>query len=155
MSHNRHPYSSPDNFGGGVHHTRSQKATIRAFDKFYSWFPSFLDMFPDEEAFVNFAFWIELLNKEYACVILLICVRGRSEANNAVGLQTIESMLHHDVSEDSICANLATLIKTNIVWSLKCKHRARTILYKKITKVSEKNVEIEQNTTEARSHSRH
>ena len=43
--------------GGGVHHTRSQKATIRAFDKFYSWFPSFLDMFPDEEAFVNFAFW--------------------------------------------------------------------------------------------------
>ena len=55
--HNRHPYSSPDSFGGGVHHTRSQKATIRAFDKFYSWFPSFLDMFPDEEAFVNFAFW--------------------------------------------------------------------------------------------------
>ena len=61
MSHNRQPYSSPDNFGGGVHHTSSQNATIRAFDKFYSWFPSFLDMFPDEEAFVNFAFWFVIL----------------------------------------------------------------------------------------------
>ena len=36
---------------------RKQKGTIKAFDKFYSWFPAFLDMFPDEEAFLNFAFW--------------------------------------------------------------------------------------------------
>ena len=61
MSHNRHPYSEVDSFGGGVHHTRSQKATIRAFDKFYSWFPAFLDMFPDEETFLNFAFAFVLL----------------------------------------------------------------------------------------------
>ena len=53
----RHPYASPDGFGGGVHHTQNQKATIKAFDKFYSWFPAFLDIFPDEEAFLNFAFW--------------------------------------------------------------------------------------------------
>ena len=36
---------------------RNQKGTIKAFDKFYSWFPSFLDIFPDEESFLNFAFW--------------------------------------------------------------------------------------------------
>ena len=36
---------------------RNQKGTIKAFDKFYSWFPSFLDIFPDEECFLNFAFW--------------------------------------------------------------------------------------------------
>ena len=36
---------------------RKQKGTIKAFDKFYSWFPAFLDMFPDEEAFLTFAFW--------------------------------------------------------------------------------------------------
>merc|ERR1712126_584515 len=59
--HNRHPYSEQDNFGGRVHHTRNQKATIKAFDKFYSWFPSFLDIFPDEDAFLNFAFWFVIL----------------------------------------------------------------------------------------------
>ena len=37
--------------------SRNQKGTIKAFDKFYSWFPSFLDIFPDEESFLNFAFW--------------------------------------------------------------------------------------------------
>lgn len=45
-------------FGRGV--TASQKATIRAFDKFYSMFPSFLDIFPDEDAFLSFAFWFVL-----------------------------------------------------------------------------------------------
>ena len=35
--------------------TANQKATLRAFDRFYSWFPSFLDIFPDEDAFLNFA----------------------------------------------------------------------------------------------------
>jgi hypothetical protein len=35
--------------------------TPQAFDKFYSWFPSFLDMFPDEDAFLNFAFWFVIL----------------------------------------------------------------------------------------------
>ena len=34
---------------------------LKAFDKFYSWFPSFLDIFPDEEAFLNFAFWFVIL----------------------------------------------------------------------------------------------
>ena len=46
-----------DHFGGGRGVTASQKATIKAFDKFYSMFPSFLDVFPDEEAFLTFAFW--------------------------------------------------------------------------------------------------
>jgi len=46
-----------DHFGGGRGVTASQKATIRAFDKFYSMFPSFLDVFPDEDAFLTFAFW--------------------------------------------------------------------------------------------------
>jgi hypothetical protein len=80
MSHNRHPYSSPDNFGGGVHHTRSQKATIRAFDKFYSWFPSFLDMFPDEEAFVNFAFWFVVLTIECVTWVILSGEGGEGQA---------------------------------------------------------------------------
>ena len=49
-------HEKDDHFGGrGV--TRSQKATIKAFDKFYSMFPSFLDVFPDEDAFLTFAFW--------------------------------------------------------------------------------------------------
>ena len=42
-------FGAPDvqqEFGRGV--TASQKATIRAFDKFYSMFPSFLDIFPGE-----------------------------------------------------------------------------------------------------------
>jgi len=54
---NKHPYSAEDRFGGQYHYTKKQKGTIKAFDKFYSWFPAFLDMFPDEEAFLNFAFW--------------------------------------------------------------------------------------------------
>ena len=48
------PYQKADHFGRGV--TANQKATIRAFDKFYSWFPSFLDIFPDEDAWLNFVF---------------------------------------------------------------------------------------------------
>ena len=49
-------HEKDDHFSGrGV--TASQKATIRAFDKFYSMFPSFLDVFPDEDAFLTFAFW--------------------------------------------------------------------------------------------------
>lgn len=41
--------------GRGV--TASQKATLRAFDRFYSMFPAFLDVFPDEDSFLTFAFW--------------------------------------------------------------------------------------------------
>ena len=37
--------------------TRGQKATLRAYDKFYDMLPSFLDVFPDEDAFLNFAFY--------------------------------------------------------------------------------------------------
>ena len=58
---NRHHYAAPDGSGGRVHHTQNQKATIKAFEKFYSWFPAFLDIFPDEEAFLNFAFWFFVL----------------------------------------------------------------------------------------------
>lgn len=43
----------PYEFRRGV--TESQKATIRAFDRFYGMLPSFLDIFPDEEAFLHFA----------------------------------------------------------------------------------------------------
>ena len=50
----RNPNAKPDHFGG--HINTNKKGTIVAFDHFYSWFPSFLDMFPDEEAFVNFYF---------------------------------------------------------------------------------------------------
>ena len=51
-----------DHVGGrGV--TANQKATIRAFDKFYSMFPAFLDVFPDEDAFLTFAFWWGTFNK--------------------------------------------------------------------------------------------
>ena len=35
MSHLSNPYQKEDSFGRGV--TANQKATIRAFDKFYSW----------------------------------------------------------------------------------------------------------------------
>ena len=35
MSHLHNPYQKEDSFGRGV--TANQKATIRAFDKFYSW----------------------------------------------------------------------------------------------------------------------
>lgn len=52
------PHQKEDHFGRGV--TANQKATIRAFDKFYSWFPSFLDVFPDEDAWLNFVFWFVL-----------------------------------------------------------------------------------------------
>jgi len=41
-------------------YTRSQKAAIRAFDKVYSWFPSFLDVFPDEDAFLEFVAYFVL-----------------------------------------------------------------------------------------------
>jgi len=58
MSHLSNPYQKEDSFGRGV--TANQKATIRAFDKFYSWFPSFLDLFPDEDAFLSFVFWFVL-----------------------------------------------------------------------------------------------
>jgi hypothetical protein len=51
-----HFHESGDHFNGrGV--TASQKATMRAFDRFYAMFPSFLDIFPDEDAFLTFAFW--------------------------------------------------------------------------------------------------
>ena len=54
------PNQQPDHFTGrGV--TKSQKATIRAFDKFYSWFPSFLDVFPDEDAWLDFVFWFVVI----------------------------------------------------------------------------------------------
>ena len=65
MSHN--PYQKEDHFGRGV--TASQKATIRAFDKFYSWFPSFLDVFPDEDAWLSFVFWFVLATIVVAIVI--------------------------------------------------------------------------------------
>ncbi len=51
-------HQGPDNFGRGV--TKSQKATMRAFDRFYNWFPSFLDIFPDEDAWLTFVFWFVL-----------------------------------------------------------------------------------------------
>ena len=54
-SFNNNPSMKSDHFGRGV--TRNQKATIQAFDRFYSFFPSFIDIFPDEDAFLNFAFW--------------------------------------------------------------------------------------------------
>ena len=66
-SHN--PNSKPDHFG--AHITKNQKATIKAFDKFYSWFPSFLDVFPDEEAFLNFAFWFVI------CTIVGVIIISR------------------------------------------------------------------------------
>ena len=47
---------------------RKQKGTIKAFDKFYSWFPAFLDMFPDEEAFLTFAFWFVIATVAVAFV---------------------------------------------------------------------------------------
>ena len=56
-----------EHFGRGV--TANQKATIRAFDKFYSMFPSFLDIFPDEDAFLNFAFWFVILTLLSAFVL--------------------------------------------------------------------------------------
>lgn len=52
--HSVHQNTNGD-FKRGV--TENQKATIRAFDKFYSMFPSFIDIFPDEDAFLDFAFW--------------------------------------------------------------------------------------------------
>ena len=35
--------------------TRGQKATLRAYDRVYGMIPSFLDIFPDEDAFLAFA----------------------------------------------------------------------------------------------------
>jgi hypothetical protein len=64
---NHNPYQKEDHFGRGV--TASQKATIRAFDKFYSWFPSFLDVFPDEDAWLNFVFWFVLATLVVAVVV--------------------------------------------------------------------------------------
>ena len=64
---NQNPYQKEDHFGRGV--TASQKATIRAFDKFYSWFPSFLDVFPDEDAWLNFVFWFVLATLVVAVVV--------------------------------------------------------------------------------------
>ena len=50
-------FHEKDDYFSGRGVTASQKATIRAFDRFYSMFPSFLDVFPDEDAFLAFAFW--------------------------------------------------------------------------------------------------
>lgn len=36
-------------------YTANQRATIRAYDRFYNMMPSFLDLFPDEDAFLSFA----------------------------------------------------------------------------------------------------
>ena len=47
-SNNFGPPDVQQEFGRGV--TANQKATIRAFDKFYSMFPSFLDIFPGGDA---------------------------------------------------------------------------------------------------------
>merc|ERR1711997_948242 len=66
---NRHPYSAEDRFGGQYHYTKNQKGTIKAFDKFYSWFPSFLDIFPDEDSFLNFAFWFVICTVAGAFVL--------------------------------------------------------------------------------------
>ena len=90
MSHNRHPYSSPDNFGGGVHHTRSQKATIRAFDKFYSWFPSFLDMFPDEEAFVNFVSKASYSISLFGDGVMIVCYASLGSMKHGIDSVEIE-----------------------------------------------------------------
>ena len=34
--------------------------SFQAFDRFYSFFPSFLDIFPDEDVFLEFVFWFVL-----------------------------------------------------------------------------------------------
>eukprot|EP00096_Caligus_rogercresseyi_P014131 TRINITY_DN6660_c0_g1_i1.p2 TRINITY_DN6660_c0_g1~~TRINITY_DN6660_c0_g1_i1.p2 ORF type:complete len:464 (-),score=68.06 TRINITY_DN6660_c0_g1_i1:1623-3014(-) len=57
---NTPPNQKEDSFGRGV--TRSQKATIQAFDKLYSMFPSFIDVFPDEEAFFKFRILVRHCN---------------------------------------------------------------------------------------------
>ena len=44
---------------------------LQAFDKFYSWCPSFLDVFPDEDAFLNFALWFVV------CTIVATFVASR------------------------------------------------------------------------------
>ncbi len=64
-SHFQHsPVSVGDGDGGdgdiGPRYTRSQRAAVKAYDRFYSWFPAFLDMFPDEDAFLEFAFYFIL-----------------------------------------------------------------------------------------------
>jgi hypothetical protein len=41
--------------------TASQKALTKAFDKFYNMFPSFLDVFPDEDAFLSFVTYFVLI----------------------------------------------------------------------------------------------
>ena len=41
--------------------TANQKATLKAFDRFYGMFPTFLDLFPDEDAFLEFAIWFVAL----------------------------------------------------------------------------------------------
>ncbi len=60
MSHFHSIRGSVEDDLEGNRYTASQKATIRAFDKVYSWFPSFLDVFPDEDAFLEFVFYFVL-----------------------------------------------------------------------------------------------
>ena len=64
MSHFTHPrgagistihQTKDGQFHRGV--TANQKATFKAFDRFYGMFPTFLDLFPDEDAFLEFAVW--------------------------------------------------------------------------------------------------
>ena len=50
-------HEQDDHYFSGRGVTASQKATLRAFDRFYSMFPAFLDVFPDEDSFLTFAFW--------------------------------------------------------------------------------------------------
>ena len=52
------PNQEYNHYGRGV--SANQKATIRAFDYFHAKIPAFLDLFPDEEAWLNFVFWFVL-----------------------------------------------------------------------------------------------
>ncbi len=56
FTHNRQPAVQNNNGGDDyAKYTKSQRAALKAYDRFYSWFPSFLDVFPDEDAFLEFA----------------------------------------------------------------------------------------------------
>ena len=61
------PNQEYEHFGRGV--TASQKATIRAFDYFHAKIPAFLDLFPDEEAWLNFVFWFVLITIFVICIV--------------------------------------------------------------------------------------
>ena len=64
----------------------------------------------------------ELLNEENACEVLLVCVRSRCKANDAIGLQTVKPMLHHYIAKDYFSADLTLRVQTDLVLCLECQH---------------------------------